>query len=258
MCHPAVTRQALRAGILMMLILLVMSCGGGPAKEEAGARKLPEAIEVKCFPAGEYVSDEFRPAMSFRLGKGWCNWVEAHPAPGPGEGQEVRNNLVLFYNTPEGKGVGVLDFIVDPKVYKMVSSYEAKLEPTPKDMVAWLQQNPYLDTEKPEPATVGGAKGVRLDAVPSPVPNDYLACGEPCLPLFENAKHPGLFFALEYAADGPGAYRPGQPTYKTRLIVLDDVAGETVTIGLTATEPKFDEFLLKGQKVLDTVEWKGT
>jgi hypothetical protein len=47
-------------------------------------------------------------------------------------------------------------------------------------------------------------------------------------------------------------------TYKTRLIVLDDGAGETVTIGLTAPEPKFDEFVAKGQKVLDTVEWKGT
>lgn len=258
MYHPALIRQALRAGMLMMLILIVMSCSGGPAKERAKARTLREVKEVKCFSAGEYVSDEFRPAMSFRLGKGWCNWVEAHPAPGPGEGQEVRNNLVLFYNTPEGKGVGVLDFIVDPKVYKMLSSYQAKLEPTPKDMVAWLQQNPYLDTEKPEPATVGGVKGVRLDAVPSPVPDDYLACGEPCLPLFENATYPALFFALEYAADGPGAYRPGQPTYKTRLIVLDDVAGETVTIGLTAPEPKFDEFVAKGQKVLDTVEWKGT
>jgi hypothetical protein len=56
MCHPSVTRQALRAGILMMLILLVMSCGGGPAKEKARARKLPKAIDVKCFPDGEYVS----------------------------------------------------------------------------------------------------------------------------------------------------------------------------------------------------------
>jgi hypothetical protein len=257
MYHPALTRQALRTGMLMMLILIVMSCGGGPAKEEAQARTLPEVNEVKRFPAGEYVSDEFRPAMSFRLGEGWYTWPEEFGGTGPGNLQEVRNSLVLFY-APEGKFVGVLDFVVDPKVYRMVSPSEAKLEPTPKDMVAWLQQNPYLDTEKQEAATVGGEKGVQFDAVPSPVPEDYLACGEPCLPLFQNATHPELFFALEYAADGPRAYRPGQPTYKTRFIVLDDVAGETVTIGLTAPEAKFDEFLLKAQKVLDTVEWKGT
>lgn len=67
---------------------------------------------------------------------------------------------------------------------------------------------------------------------------------------------------LAEAADSLGEYAViitwKEPTYKTRLIVPEDVAGETVTIGLTAPEPMFDEFLLKGQRVLDTLEWKGT
>jgi hypothetical protein len=243
MCPTALTRQALRTGLLMTLIFILMSCGGGPDEGETQARKLPEDKEVKRFIAGEYVSDEFRPAMSFRLGAGWYNWPVEFDGAGPGESMELRNNLVLFY-APEGTFVGVIDFIVDPKVYKMVSSYEAKVEPTPEDIATWLQQNPYLDTKEPEAAIVGGEKGVQFDALPSPVPEDYLACGEPCLPLFQNTTDPELFFALERG-------------YQTRFLVLDHVEGETVTIAITALADKFDEFLPKAQKVLDTVEWKG-
>jgi hypothetical protein len=36
-----------------------------------------------------------------------------------------------------------------------------------------------------------------------------------------------------------------------------DVQGQTVLIDVAAPEEKFDEFLPKAQKVLDTVEWKG-
>jgi hypothetical protein len=36
-----------------------------------------------------------------------------------------------------------------------------------------------------------------------------------------------------------------------------DVEGETVVIDVAAPTNKFDEFLSKAQKVLDSVEWKG-
>ena len=36
-----------------------------------------------------------------------------------------------------------------------------------------------------------------------------------------------------------------------------DVGGETVLIDVSAPADKFDEFLPKAQKVLDSVEWKG-
>jgi hypothetical protein len=35
----------------------------------------------------------------------------------------------------------------------------------PKDIVGWFQHHPYLDTEKPEPTTVGGVKGVQFDYI---------------------------------------------------------------------------------------------
>jgi hypothetical protein len=36
-----------------------------------------------------------------------------------------------------------------------------------------------------------------------------------------------------------------------------DVEGKTVVIDVAAQAGKFDEFLPKAQKVLDTVEWEG-
>ncbi len=42
------------------------------------------------------------------------------------------------------------------------------------------------------------------------------------------------------------------------MIVLEDVKGETVTIGFGADDPhQFDEIAPEAQKVLDTVEWTG-
>jgi hypothetical protein len=62
-------------------------------------------------------------------------------------------------------------------------------------------------------------------------------CGEqPCVPLFS----------------GIIAY----PELKDQFIIVD-VESETVVIDVSAASDKFDEFLPKAQKVLDSVEWKG-
>jgi len=44
--------------------------------------------------------------------------------------------------------------------------------------------------------------------------------------------------------------------WKDRFIIVD-VGGETVVIDVAVPTDKFDAFLPKAQKVLDTVEWKG-
>ena len=43
-----------------------------------------------------------------------------------------------------------------------------------------------------------------------------------------------------------------------RLIVLEDVKGETVTIGFVSRATEFDEFAPEAQKVIDTVKWRGS
>jgi hypothetical protein len=42
------------------------------------------------------------------------------------------------------------------------------------------------------------------------------------------------------------------------LVVLEDVKGETVTIGLGSLASDFDEFLPEAQKVVDSVKWGGS
>lgn len=240
--------------LLWILTMAIIACGriGVPAgQEEAQGRTIPESsldIEGKPLPAGEYVSDEFRPATSFRLAKGWRNGIEHYDTTGHshrrlaanGESVEMRHTLTLFY-APDDKLVGTLNFFVDPEVYRVVNSYEAKKEPTPRDMAAWLQQNPYLDSDKPRPVTVGGEKGVRFDTVPSRVPEEYISCGKPCLPLFQTAD-PNLFYALVRSEE-------------VRFLVLDNVKGETVTIAIKAEADEFDRFASKAQQVLNTVKW---
>jgi hypothetical protein len=104
-------------------------------------------------------------------------------------------------------------------------------------MVGWFQHHPYLVTEKPEPATVGGVKGVQFDyIVKDDTPSDEI----------------DLF---RYADGSTGGAGKG---FKYRAIVLEGVKGKTVTIGIGSPITEFDDFLPKAQKVLDSVKWTGS
>jgi hypothetical protein len=245
-------------GVWLLVILVLSACGG-----EAHAREIPETsslTEARRIPAGTYVTDEFRPAMSLRLGEGW----QTGPAPDFSYGvfMEKYNSLTLS-RFSESSRPSYLEFLVVPKVYKVVSPYEADAQPAPEDMVSWLQNNPYLEAGKPAQMTVGGAKGRRLDVVASRMPQEYSSGGyhsvntyderhccnsydEPCLPLFQISPGYGEQSTYELCKD-----------YRARLIVLDDVDSETVTISVLAPTADFAETWLKAQKVLDTVEWRG-
>jgi hypothetical protein len=149
----------LMVGLLGTLLVLALSaCGGGggeeqaKAKEQAKARPLPDK-EYTALPPGEYHSEEFKPAFSFRVGKGWQT-PDAAIKETPERliietTQEVMGGtLLIFRNPPEA---------YDPQKHKWVNvnSYE--------DILSWFQHHPYLKTSKPEPVTVGGVKGVELE-----------------------------------------------------------------------------------------------
>jgi len=259
MYRPVAGKPHLGVGLLMFLILVLGACG-----VEAHARKIPESSggrSMKSIPAGKYVSDEFRPAMSFRLNEGW----RTGPAADFSYGLFMEKYNRLTLSRVSESEPSYLEFLVVPKVYKVVSSYEAKEEPAPEDMVSWLQNNPNLDAENPEPMTVGGVKGAQFDAVASRIPQEYLSGGyhgvntyhvrhggniyddAPCLPLFQTLPGYGRDSTYEICK-----------MYKVRFIVLEDVNGKTVTIAVLAPTVKFDETWIKARRVLNTVEWKGT
>jgi hypothetical protein len=48
------------------------------------------------------------------------------------------------------------------------------------------------------------------------------------------------------------------PAPEARLTVLEDVKGETVTMGFASLATDFDKFAPEAQKVIDGVEWTGS
>jgi hypothetical protein len=226
--HPQrMVRQALRLGLVVALVVLAVSaCGGGGGEKEAKARPLPE--DEKALRPGEYRTEEFEPSFTFRLGKGWKNF--------PPEAFDV---LALT----RGERMA-LDFVNAQEVYKPTKTGLPYVVEAPKDMVGWFQQHPYLQTDKPEPVTVGGVKGEQFDVVVENLPEDYTSVGGAnCVNLFK-------------LSTGDTICQPEE--VKVRLIVMEDVKGETVTIGAVSSDTEFEEFLPEAQKVLDSVEWRGS
>jgi hypothetical protein len=155
-------RALLATGVLVALVALALSsCGGGASgagssgggeHQHAKARPLPDK-EFKALAPGEYHSEEFKPAFSFRVGNGWQT-PDAEIKEEPDRlilestEEEKGGTLLIFRNPPEA---------YDPRKHKWVNvnSYE--------DILSWFQHHPYLKTSKPEPVTVGGVKGVELE-----------------------------------------------------------------------------------------------
>src|ERR687894_1195550 len=67
MNHLSVGR-VLSLGLLVVLVVLALSACGGDEKK-AKARPLPE--DPKALRPGTYRSEEFKPSLSFHVGKGW-------------------------------------------------------------------------------------------------------------------------------------------------------------------------------------------
>jgi hypothetical protein len=183
------------------------------------------------YGAEEHVTDEFEPAFRFEVSVDW-----QFMAP------ETTNELWIG-TEPEG---GQLIFTNPLHVFDPTNLSELKELPEPEntaEWVSWFQRHPNLDTSKPVPVRVGGASGKRIDVTYASTPENYPRdfCGEePCVPLYPTSE----FGILSY--DG----------WKDRFVIVE-VGGETVVIDVSAPADKFDEFLPKAQKVLDTVEWKG-
>jgi hypothetical protein len=221
--------RVLSLGLLVVLVVLALSACGGDEKK-AKARPLPE--DPKALRPGTYRSEEFKPSLSFHVGKGWSS------AP-------LEASDVLVIAQGETKVIG---FVKAQEVYKPTKTGTPNVVDAPEDMVGWFQQHPYLQTDKPEPVTVGGVKGMQFDVVVEDLPEDYSVVCPGC----GVGSGVGIF---RLSTGFPVAYGEAD---KSRLIVLEDVKGETVTLGFSSPATEFDEFAPEAQKVIDTVKWTGS
>jgi hypothetical protein len=222
--------RVLSLGLLVVLVVLALSACGGDEKK-AKARPLPE--DPKALRPGTYRSEEFKPSLSFHVGKGWSS----SPLLEASDVLQITRGQTAF-----------LTFLNAQEVYKPTRAGTPNVVDAPKDMVGWLQQHPYLQTSNPEPVTVGGVKGVQFDVVVGDLPQNYIGTctsivGQPnCVDLFRLSTGEPIFLV---------------EVDKVSAIVLEDVGGETVGIGFGSPTSEFEEFAPEGQKVVDTVKWRG-
>jgi hypothetical protein len=224
--------RVLSLGLLVVVVVLALSACGGDEKK-AKARPLPE--KPKALRPGTYRSEEFKPSLSFRVGKGWSS------SPFLEEASDV-------LQITRGQTAGIT-FLNAQEVYKPTTTGTPYVVDAPKNIDGWLQQHPYLQTSNPEPVTVGGVKGVQFEVVVGDRPQNYIGTctsmvGQPnCVDLFRLSTGGRIFLT-----EGD----------KASAIVLEDLEGETVTIGFASPASEFGELAPEAQKVLDSVEWRGS
>jgi hypothetical protein len=217
-------------GLLVTLVVLALSaCGGGGDGEEQANKPRPVPEEEKALPPGEYRSEEFKPSLSFRVGKGWSTYT-----------QEAPDVLRISHGVSGGLG-----FTNIRQVYEPTKTGSPEVAEAPQDIVGWFRRHPYLRTTDPEPVTVGGVEGVRFDAVVGNLPEGYSGV---CLAIIGSD-------CVDIARFGDGQILFHTKGVKARLIVLEDVEDETVTMYFGSLTAKFDEFAPEAQKVLDSVKW---
>jgi hypothetical protein len=223
-------KQVLGLGLMILVVLALGACEADEWQLVSKPRPLPEDPTL-LYP-DVYRSEEFEPSLSFRVVEGWSN------AP-----LETSDTLQIARGERERLAFTNVQAIFKPGTLEVVEA--------PKDMVAWFQHHPYLQTSKPEPVTVGGVKGEQFDVVVKNVPQEYYGlCSQKfgpghCVDLFGISSGLPENLIAVYEED------------KVRVIVLEDVRRETVTIYYSSPATEFDEFALEAQRVLDSVKWRG-
>jgi len=236
--------DAFRLGLSAFAVIACGGDGGGEgAKQKQPQQEQTEARTTPTEQAKSFSTDEFQPAFTLSVGEGWS-----------GERYEQRDAFSLVGSVVPNS----LLFLNAHTVYDVANE---KNIPVPGDLTAWFRQHPYLETSDPTPVSVGGVSGRRFDLAWTQAPSDVLkdfpkGCsrqGDECIPTF-----------VLTTGDTINVYRSNE----YRVIILDDVAGETVAIIESkiptdpATSPRKEiiqnqTFRPRVEEILDSVEWKG-
>ena len=237
--------HSFRFGTLMVLIALTLNaCGGdlagGSEHQQTEGRPLPKFGQASL-PAGRYHTTEFEPSLSFRItGDDW-----RFEGPSGTLGDPEHPDYLFFQKVPEAQ-IGFFNLRKLKGVYKpkgqnrpiASGSGEIGPVPAPDELVGWFQHHPALKTSKPEPATVGGFKGVQFDVVTANLLKD-----DCCVDIFALSTG-GPWEVIDFETQ--------------HFIVLENVKGVPVFIQYKDEKDQFDEFVPVAEKVLQSVEWTGT
>jgi hypothetical protein len=241
-------KNSLPFGVLAALIALALSaCGGGAAgggeDREAEGRPLPK-YEQASLPAGRYHTTEFEPSLSFRITGG--KWVFEGPSGALGDPE--RPDYLFFQKEPWGE-IAFFNLQKVQGIYKPKGPTGAtEPVPAPNKLVDWFQHNPYLKTSEPEPASVGGVKGIQFDAVlprSRPVNHKGICGGTGCLDIFR--------LSTGGSSELFGFHKEEEK--REHYIILKDVKGVPVVINYNNETDVYDEFVPVAEKVLDSVRW---
>ena len=206
----------------MLLCASALTGCGGDAK--------PLSEQFGSLAPGRYVTDQFQPALSFEVGKGW-------------EVQELRQKP-FFQIEREYRGGDSFVALAfnNPPSEVSAPTNPNKLVPAPEDWASWFQEHPYLETSEPMPESVGGVEGRQFDTKVSSLPEDYYS--QDCL---------GYGIALWPLLEGH--HWCADEGVTSRTIVLK-VEGDTVIIEVYSESEMFEKIFPEAHKVLKTVEWE--
>ena len=239
--------------------LVAAGCGGGdepaparPIQEQAatttsgaGGAAAAQPLSPGALEPGSYRTVDFRPPLSFRVGKDWGLLGDAEngialapkfdPATGPVK-QLTFTAVRWVFDEP---------LLTDKE---RNANREAHIRPAPRDVEAWLRANPYLKVGPSRPARLGGVRGVRFDLhVKEPAgPTNCPQFGGPhhCVYLVAITRGTGVEpIELVEVGGGPSRY------------TLVEVQGQPVLVGVSAPPDQFEEFVAEADKVLKTVRF---
>ena len=231
----AEAKRALWLALLGAFLLLAVGGCGSDGGGQAKARALPQP--GKALALGEYTTNEFKPRLSFEVGTGWRVAGPEYPS---GFG-------IAWRDERAGADPSIIFLKAPSEVFSRRKPEELAPVPAPEDWVAWFRGHPSLEVGKPQAASVGGIEGrqftMSVDLLPGEDYNSAWCGGDRLVPLWQLPEG-GAVCHVEGTVD--------------RIIVLEDVGGKTVLIDVGAEASKFEDFVPRAEKVLDTVEWRGT
>ncbi len=207
-------RRPVRWSIAALLLAGAAVAACAPAAAVPTATPQPSGLAP-----GTYTSNLFQPAITFTVPAGW---------------EMVGDSAAYVEIRPAGSDVVGIHFFRDPAAASQDASCPESADPsvgtTSSELGAWIRGRPGLVVSVPKLASVGGLRGLELDAaiVEGWTASCPFANGIPTVPLFVGA---GASYRWVMAG-----------TERLRLDLLDIPTGGTLVVDIDA----FDGTLMDG------------